>query len=80
MRPTKSHRQIVVSVTDIITGTHAAPHCDAAIPTTCSLCGAKAVLPLDSKTRNAQPDATSHVCHPCIGGCNHGFTVYQEAK
>lgn len=39
----------------------------------CSLCGAVAVVPLSPSQVAAQPDDTTHVCHPGLGGCNHGF-------
>lgn len=40
----------------------------------CQLCGAWAVVPLTPKQLAQQPDETTHVCHPGLGGCNHGFT------
>jgi hypothetical protein len=46
---------------------------EAVSPVRCPLCGVLAVLPLDAKTRACQPDATTHVCHQDIGGCDHGF-------
>lgn len=36
-------------------------------------CGVRAVVPLTEKQRAKQPDATTHVCHPALGGCNQGF-------
>lgn len=39
----------------------------------CPLCGAKAVVALPAAILAEQPDATTHVCHPLLGGCNHGF-------
>lgn len=39
----------------------------------CPLCGGWAVVPLTPKQLAAQPDETTHVCHPVFGGCNHGF-------
>lgn len=78
MNPTRSARPVVVALDDIRKGIAAAPHCEAIIPRPCSLCGMVAVLPLDPTTRMAQPDATTHVCHPVLSGCNHGFTVYNE--
>lgn len=41
----------------------------------CQLCGAVAVVPLTPDQLAAQPDETTHVCHPGFGGCNHGFSV-----
>lgn len=26
-----------------------------------------------------QPDGTTHVCHPTLGGCNHGFKKTEVA-
>lgn len=40
----------------------------------CPQCGARAVVELTPEQRLAQPDDTTHVCHPALGGCNHGFT------
>ena len=40
----------------------------------CKLCGAEAIVELTPEQRLAQPDDTTHVCHPALGGCNHGFT------
>lgn len=42
-----------------------------AIP--CSQCGARAVMPLSDEQLKEQPDRTSYVCHPYLGGCNVGF-------
>ena len=39
----------------------------------CPLCGVKAVCKLPEAIRAEQPDGTTHVCHPLMGGCNHGF-------
>lgn len=42
----------------------------------CPLCKAKAsVVALDKETLAQQTDGTTHVCHPLLGGCNHGFAV-----
>lgn len=40
----------------------------------CPKCGAHAIVLLTPAQRFAQPDDTTHVCHPTLGGCNHGFT------
>ena len=40
----------------------------------CPNCGAHAIVALTPEQRLAQPDDTTHVCHPALGGCNHGFT------
>jgi hypothetical protein len=39
----------------------------------CMFCGMPAVVPLTRKQRARQPDDTTHVCHPTLGGCNQGF-------
>jgi len=39
----------------------------------CPMCRRFAVVPLTLKQRRKQPDNTTHVCHPVIGGCNQGF-------
>lgn len=67
---------VLVSLNDIRAGRGAAPHCDAELPRICPTCDARAVLPLDAATRAAQPDATTHVCHPVLDGCNGGFSIY----
>ena len=41
----------------------------------CTLCGKVAVVPLTSEQRRAQPDDTTHVCHPGFGGCNQGYAI-----
>lgn len=46
---------------------------DKAVP--CILCGKTAVLPLSPPDLAKQTDGTTHVCHPSIGGCNHGFAM-----
>lgn len=40
---------------------------------TCPLCGVLAICELPKFLKDAQPDDTTHVCHPSFGGCNHGF-------
>ena len=40
----------------------------------CPLCGQRTIVELTPAQRLAQPDDTTHVCHPALGGCNHGFT------
>ena len=39
----------------------------------CPLCGVAALVRLPPDLLAEQPDATTHVCHPNAGGCNHGF-------
>jgi hypothetical protein len=39
----------------------------------CPLCGRVAVVPLTKAVLKVQPDERTHVCHPALGGCNHGF-------
>jgi len=41
----------------------------------CPLCKAPAIVELTPAIKAAQPDDTSHVCHPGFGGCNHGFAM-----
>ena len=41
----------------------------------CPLCGHFAVVRLPEALQALQPDDTTHVCHPSIGGCNHGFAL-----
>lgn len=38
----------------------------------CPLCSAHAVVELSPELKAIQPDATTHVCHPGFGGCDHG--------
>ena len=40
---------------------------------TCKLCGQTAVVRLPDALIAIQPDETTHVCHPAVGGCNQGF-------
>lgn len=42
-------------------------------PERCQLCGVAAVVPLPPSLLAQQTDGTTHVCHPGMGGCNHGF-------
>lgn len=53
--------------------------CKLAVPLYCPLCGMDAVVPLDDETLAMQPDDTTHVCHPFIGGCNHGFAQSMQS-
>lgn len=41
----------------------------------CPKCDALAVVPLTRAQWKKQPDDTTHVCHPSLQGCNHGFTM-----
>lgn len=41
----------------------------------CPLCLAFAIVELTPAQREQQPDNTTHVCNPALGGCNHGFTT-----
>ncbi len=44
------------------------------LPQTCSECGHDETLTgLPEPMRQMQPDKTNVVCHPFLGGCNHGF-------
>ena len=40
----------------------------------CSMCGKVAVVDLAPHFLAKQTDGTTHVCHPVLGGCNHGFS------
>jgi hypothetical protein len=64
----------VSSVGGILAGLEPAPFCAAAVPTICHFCRVPAVLPLDEATRAKQPDDSTHVCHPALGGCNQGYS------
>lgn len=49
--------------------------------TLCPLCARPgAVVPLTPGQRAAQPDDTTHVCHPAWGGCNNGFARIDAGK
>jgi hypothetical protein len=39
----------------------------------CPFCLVPAVTKLPKPLLEIQPDGTTHVCHPSLGGCNHGF-------
>lgn len=41
----------------------------------CPFCNVIAIVPLTPKQLAEQPDDTTHVCHPALGGCNHGFAL-----
>ena len=41
----------------------------------CPKCGNVAIVELHAKLLAKQRDGTTHVCHPAMGGCNHGFEV-----
>lgn len=44
--------------------------------TPCPMCGATLTLTeLPPPLKAIQPDRTTHVCHPALGGCNQGFEV-----
>jgi hypothetical protein len=40
---------------------------------TCTQCGEHAVVPLTDWQKVDINDGTTHVCHPWLKGCNHGF-------
>lgn len=40
----------------------------------CAKCGKRAVVALSPALLARQPDDTTHVCHPALDGCNHGFS------
>lgn len=41
----------------------------------CPFCGAVAITELPPPILAEQPDDTTHVCNPGLGGCNHGFSM-----
>ena len=43
------------------------------LPGGCPMCSKRAIVPLPPPVLAVQPDNTTHVCHPALGGCNHGF-------
>ena len=43
----------------------------------CPFCGRKTVVRLPAPILAEQPDDTTHICHPTIGGCNQGFSVLE---
>jgi hypothetical protein len=63
-------RSVVQRIRD---GELAAPFCMKAPARPCPKCGEGSVLPLGTELLAVQPDATTHVCHPLLGGCNWGF-------
>jgi hypothetical protein len=45
------------------------------LPDACPFCGKARIVVLPPPVAAQQPDGTTHVCHPAIGGCNHGFEM-----
>jgi hypothetical protein len=45
------------------------------LPDACTSCGKRRIVVLPPPMAAQQPDGTTHVCHPSIGGCNQGFEV-----
>lgn len=45
------------------------------LPFPCRFCGVQAIVALPPHLLTIQPDDTTHVCHPGLGGCNHGFAI-----
>lgn len=43
------------------------------LPDACPFCGEACIALLPLPLAAKQIDGTTHVCHPSIGGCNHGF-------
>jgi hypothetical protein len=43
------------------------------LPDACPFCGKARIVVLPPPLAAKQPDGTTHVCHPSIGGCNYGF-------
>lgn len=50
------------------------------VEATCMLCKKKAVVRLPTPIIVEQPDETTHVCHPELGGCGHGFAEVLEVS
>lgn len=44
------------------------------VESNCKFCRAPAVVRLPDALIAIQPDDTTHVCHPAVGGCNQGFS------
>lgn len=42
-------------------------------PEACDCCGERVICALPPPLLAQQPDDTTHVCNPALGGCNHGF-------
>lgn len=50
-------------------------------PGACPFCYAVgAVTELPPPILAVQPDDTTHVCNPALGGCNHGFSKAKQKK
>lgn len=49
------------------------------IPDKCPFCGKRRIVALPAPMAAGQYDGTTHVCHPSIGGCNHGFAIVKKA-
>lgn len=50
------------------------------VETWCPKCGRAAVVRLPDVLIAKQPDDTTHVCHPSVGGCNQGFSDQPLAR
>ncbi len=46
---------------------------DVPISAECPSCSVRAVVELPRPVLEKQPDGTTHVCHPALGGCNLGY-------
>lgn len=44
-------------------------------PKPCVFCGKRAIVALPPEIIAQQPDDTTAVCHPALGGCNNGFAA-----
>lgn len=45
----------------------------------CPFCGVVAITGLPPRLMAEQTDGTTHLCHPVLGGCNHGFSATEGA-
>lgn len=50
-----------------------------AIAILCPFCTTYAVVKLTPTQAAFQNDGTTHVCHPVLGGCNHGFAMEADS-
>jgi hypothetical protein len=65
-------------VADVLHWTYGGVRYASPIVATCPHCKRRAVIELPAAILSSQPDATTHVCHPLLLGCNHGFKLEKE--